>query len=154
MVFFLFNLLPSDVFYFHFLHTHERNICGAENIWVCVVGVTAQHWQMTISTLATLGHRTNIGHIFPFRQAIIAHQPSVNAPASRNAFLPFLLPPPRPPPNIWIMGGRVNFHHSRGPGQTVWVMTSPPIRGAGDHDSLSEGSLLTRIICSLLTADH
>ena len=107
--YFLNNLSPSDVFYFHFLHTHERNICGAENIWVCVVGVTAQHWQMTISTLATLGHRTNIGHIFPFRQAIIAHQPSVNAPASQNAFLLFLLPPPRLPPNIWIMGGASIF---------------------------------------------
>ena len=63
---FLFNLSPCDVFYFHFLRKHERYICGAENIWVCVVGVTAQHWQMTISTLATLGHRTNIGHLFPF----------------------------------------------------------------------------------------
>ena len=45
--------------------------------------------------------------------------------------------------------GRVNFHHSRGHGQTVWVMTSPPIRGAGDHDSLSAGSLLTTIIWSM-----
>ena len=50
--------------------------------------------------------------------------------------------------------GRVNFHHSRGHGQTVWVLTSPPIRGAGDHDSLSAGSLLTTIICSLLNRDH
>ena len=107
-------ILPKSVlqlFSLLILHKHERNICGAQNIWVCVVGVTAQHWQMTISTLATLGqsHRTNIGHLFPFRQAIIAHQPSVNAPASQNAFLLFLLPPPRPPPNIWIMRGASIF---------------------------------------------